>query len=69
MVKCIAVPPGEVAQVIADSIDPASWRSARRGGDATLNVLPTSLVVTQTQANHAEIVKLLYDLFIEGLPD
>lgn len=55
-------PSAELAKLIPDLIAPSSWFDAGQGGKGTLHVQPKSLVITQTRANHAEIVKLLYQV-------
>lgn len=55
-------PAEELAKLIPKAIAPESWKDA--GGSGMLQVQPNSLVITQTQAIHKEIVKLLFEVVL-----
>jgi len=58
-------PPEDLARLIPDLVAPTTWQNAKQGGSAMLHVQPKSLVITQTKANHDEIVKLLYQVVLK----
>ena len=49
--------PAELAQIVAKTIEPASWSNV--GGAGTIKATGTQLVVTQNQSAHRQIIKLL----------
>jgi hypothetical protein len=53
-----------LAELIPAVVEPESWKPA--GGEGTLIIQPTSLVIRQTPDVHKEIVKLLYDVVMQA---
>jgi hypothetical protein len=54
----------DLAKLIPETVARASWKPA--GGEGTLIVQPTSLVIRQTPDVHRQIVKLLYDVVLQA---
>lgn len=55
--------PSDLEKLIPETVSPHTWKGA--GGNGTLNVQPSALVIRQTRAVHKEVVKLLYDVIVK----